>query len=456
MTTLKSNPVILQVNDYDIAGGAEIVAMNLFSRYLDRGYHAFFLVGLKKGSNSRIQEIEMGHSPNLWERFWLTKAGKYKHTKDTSKISWIKYYCTKFLAHPIGTLCLLSGKPDYNFPSTWDITNLIPEKPDILHLHNLHGDYFDLRALPYISRKLPVVVTLHDVGILGYSSNDSLPVSVLHKNEAKKNSRIALYSKLVEKIHRKVFRKNAEYLEQSPLYLVSPSQWIMDLAKKSLLNPAIINFTVINNGVDLSIFHQYDKIKAREELNITNTCKILVFSANGIRQNTCKDYVTLRNALTIVADRLPNTKIVFYAIGESSASEKIGNSEIRFVPFFSDPHKMARYYQAADIYIHASHTESWGLTITESLACGTPVIATAVGGIPEQVTDGFNGFLTISADPQDMAEKIKLLLENDALRERMGQNAYEDAKVRFDLNLQIERYLAYYQEILSSYSAVER
>jgi glycosyltransferase involved in cell wall biosynthesis len=73
------------------------------------------------------------------------------------------------------------------------------------------------------------------------------------------------------------------------------------------------------------------------------------------------------------------------ALGENAPAEDVGGAELRFVPYQKDPETVARCYQAADVYVHAACAEVWGLTITEALACGTPVVATAVGGIPEQV-----------------------------------------------------------------------
>ena len=75
---------ILQVNSYDIDGGAESVSMNLFCQYLDRGYHSSLLVGTKRGSDPRVMEIDRGLSHNFWERLWLTKSGRLKPAKERS------------------------------------------------------------------------------------------------------------------------------------------------------------------------------------------------------------------------------------------------------------------------------------------------------------------------------------------------------------------------------------
>ena len=61
------------------------------------------------------------------------------------------------------------------------------------------------------------------------------------------------------------------------------------------------------------------------------------------------------------------------------------NIKIRFIPYVYDKNELANYYQAADILLSSSLVEVWGLSITEALSCGTPVVATEVGGIPEQI-----------------------------------------------------------------------
>jgi len=73
----------------------------------------------------------------------------------------------------------------------------------------------------------------------------------------------------------------------------------------------------------------------------------------------------------------------------------------------------------------------------EAMVCGTPVVATAVGGIPEQVEDGITGFLVPPGNVEVMVERIIRLLGNEELRLRMSHQATEDARQRFDLNRQV-------------------
>ena len=125
---------------------------------------------------------------------------------------------------------------------------------------------------------------------------------------------------------------------------------------------------------------------------------------------------------------------------------------------------MARFYQCADLYVHPAWADNFPLTVLEALACGVPVVATAVGGIPEQVkseriaaddrgcesygADEATGILVPERNANALAEAIVTLVGNDGLRETLGANAARDAAARFDLQTQVDRYLDWYAEIL--------
>ena len=140
--------------------------------------------------------------------------------------------------------------------------------------------------------------------------------------------------------------------------------------------------------------------------------------------------------------------LLLLALGEAARSQWIGRVELRFVPFQENPQVVAQYYQAADIYLHASRADTFPTSVLEALACGTPVVATAVGGIPEQIADGETGYLVPAGDSLAMAARVKQLLENGDLRQRMGARAAETAVDRFGLQRMVEDYLAFYEQIV--------
>jgi glycosyltransferase involved in cell wall biosynthesis len=129
---------------------------------------------------------------------------------------------------------------------------------------------------------------------------------------------------------------------------------------------------------------------------------------------------------------------------------------VRFVEYQTDPRAVARYYQAADVYVHAARADTFPNTILEAQACGTPVVATAVGGIPEQIDDGRTGLLVPPGDAAALAERIARLLGDNDLRARLGEQAAADARDRFDLNRQADTYLDWYRDLVERHAAARR
>jgi glycosyltransferase involved in cell wall biosynthesis len=235
----------------------------------------------------------------------------------------------------------------------------------------------------------------------------------------------------------------------------------MTKVEQSILSLAIVERKIIPNGVDLYLFHPANKGTIREGLKIESDGAVLLFVANGVRGNLWKDFTTLRSALERLSNRFRERKLLLIALGEGNVTERIGQAEIRFVPYQHSPERVALYYQAADLYVHAAKVDTFPNTILEALACGTPVVATAVGGIPEQVKglkdgngsinthslDEATGLLVPPNDPEAFANSIERLLNDETLRKHLARNAADDARKRFDLKRQVEAYLNWYCEI---------
>ena len=112
--------------------------------------------------------------------------------------------------------------------------------------------------------------------------------------------------------------------------------------------------------------------------------------------------------------------------------------------------QLIRYYQAADIYVHGAKADTFPNTVLEAIACGTPVVASAVGGIPEQIEEGVTGFLVPPNNATAMAEAIQKLLNNDALRHQMSQAAATSAQQNFNLERMVDDYLKLYLNLIEN------
>src|ERR1041384_8333934 len=114
---------------------------------------------------------------------------------------------------------------------------------------------------------------------------------------------------------------------------------------------------IIPYGIDTSIFRPGDKLAARAALGLPEKSHIVLFAAHRIRTNIWKDYETMRAAIGLVASQLKEQPLTFVALGEDGPKEQFGTAEIRFFPFRSNVSDVARFYQAADVYLHGRSEE---------------------------------------------------------------------------------------------------
>src|SRR5262249_16039004 len=318
---------------------------------------------------------------------------------------------------------------------------------DIIHCHNLHGGYFDLRALPWLSRQIPVVLTLHDAWLLSGHCAHSIDCE-RWKMGCGLCPDLTLYPAIRRDATAYNWRRKREIFKKSGLYVPTPVRWWMGKIEESLLLPGVTKARVIPIGVDLSVFHPANKQDARSALGIPRDALVILFTANVPRQNIWKDYQTVQDAVALAAANLNGQNVLFLALGQAGAAEPIAPPLVLFVPYQTNRTAVASYYQAADVYIHAARADTFPNTVLEALACGTPVVATAVGGIPEQIQDGRTGFLVPAGDAQSLADRLTQLLSDSNLRQGMGMRAAEVVALQFDLNQQADAYLAWYEQLV--------
>lgn len=456
---------VVHLNTSDIRGGASRVAWNLYRSYLRRALQAWMVVGRKFSDSRTVVVFPNDKERSFYSRSLLKLANQPNaltaRSDEMSTLSKILF----FFAEPLRWLNILRGMENFSYPGTWRLLDIFPEPPDIIHCHNLHGDYFDLRALSWLSQKVPVVLTLHDAWLLSGHCAHSFDCE-RWKTGCGQCPDLSIPPAIKRDATALNWQRKRDIYAKSCLFVATPSQWLMDKVNQSMLATAVVEGRVIASGVELAVFQSGDKLAARVAMGIPQSAKVLLFTANGIRANIWKDYPMMKSAIAMLAERLHGQDVRFIALGEDAPAERVGQTEIQFVPFQEDPKIVARYYQAADIYLHAARVDTFPNTILEALACGTPVVATSVGGIPEQVKpvdqkeldkgfktyglDQATGFLVPPGSPKAMGEAILALLTNEPLLERLGQNAARDARERFDLESQVEAYLEWYRAIIDT------
>ena len=196
--------------------------------------------------------------------------------------------------------------------------------------------------------------------------------------------------------------------------------------------------SVVSPGVDLGRFHPIDKSVAKSAIGVPEHHRLILFVG---RIEPLKGIDTLLRAMAIVAkhhpDWLPNMCVSIIG-GNLSQNGQAENTEMArlqtlraelgigdMVTFLGakDQDTLQNYYSAAEMVVMPSHYESFGMVALEAMACGTPVVASQVGGLAFVVRDGVTGFHVPERDPKALAEKIELMLKDETLRLRLGRRA---------------------------------
>ena len=216
------------------------------------------------------------------------------------------------------------------------------------------------------------------------------------------------------------FARKKEYIQKADLTVCGPSHWIVEEARKSsiLKGKEIIYFP---NTFDKEIFCPgLEDIRSR--LGFSKDKKIILFgAADRGTANGNKGFNHLLQALESIDMR---DKQLVVIRDSTSSVDLLSEYDAVFPGFVRDEHTLADIYRAADVFVNPSLQESFGYTVCESMACATPAVAFAVGGMLDQIEHKKNGYLADYMNSGDLAEGIEYCLEN---RDRLSAAAVASA-----------------------------
>ena len=285
---------------------------------------------------------------------------------------------------------------------------------------------------------------------------------------------------LISTVH-STWKGEAEAIRGEPYSRLNPNEkfmvsfnWFLRIFEESMLKRsnrliAVSDFTrrellqyykvqadkirVIHNGVDTRKFQPAtDKRKAKQELGF-NPDDIAVLSVGRLYAR--KGLFTLIESMPAVVRSFPRAKFVISGKGQSNEmkklvahAQKLGvNGNIVFTGYYPD-RKLPRLYQAADVFAFSTFYENLPFAVLEALSTGLPVVTTRVGGIPEMIESGKNGFLVQPFNSRELSDRILYLLEHPAAASEMALLARKIILERFDWRLIVKKVLAVYDEAL--------
>lgn len=246
-------------------------------------------------------------------------------------------------------------------------------------------------------------------------------------------------------------RKRKAYSKLPDLTIVAPSRWMADCAKRSaLFKDRRIEY--IATGTDLDVFRPLDRKATREQLGLPGDSRIVLFGSITGTASPRKGFKHLLHALEILGKSREVTDDIHLVTFGSHPTEQ------RFeLPFpvtalgpINSQEDLATAYSAADLFVAPSREENLANTVLEALACGTPVVAFDIGGMPDAIDHMRNGYLAQPFDDEDLAAGIAAIIDLSKARySNMRARARKKTESHFEQVAQAKRYLELYEDILS-------
>lgn len=320
----------------------------------------------------------------------------------------------------------------YDFGFADKIIKLAKEA-DVIHIHNLHGYYLDfVKFMKSIDNK-PVVWTWHDMwgatGRCGFAMGCEKWMSGCNTCDY-----LNYYPRVWVDNAASEYRVKSELFKNiENLYIVSPSDWLRDIAIESGFNAQ--RTVTIPNPVDLSRYKTIDKTSARSHFGLPDEA-LLLFVAHDCsdERKRYKDFekVALLSGIKGVVVGVPPENL---------------HPELIYLGKLNNSEELANAYSAADAFVITSQSDNYPNTVIESMACGTPVFGYAIGGIPSQMPEGWDSLVEYK-DIEGLAEKIKAYFNNHQTHQAVAKTMQQHSRDNWDPQVVADKYIAIYTHLL--------
>ncbi len=320
-------------------------------------------------------------------------------------------------------------------------------KPDVINVHNLHWAAWlgwNPQLLEICVAHAPTVWTLHDMwSFTGRCANNDQCQKFPTGCDAACPTP-GEYPPLAPELIAGAWAKRQQLFQSHPqLAAITPSQWMAEEAQRGLWKNHRVE--VIANGLPLSVFTPIDRTVARQALGITGEGPVLLMAAQTIGEKR-KGGQILVDALKKLSLR-PLTLLTLGS-GQLSLNEPgIFNQPLGHI---DHERSLALAYSAADLFVHPSTGDNLPNVIAEALACGTPVAAFPIGGVPEMVLPGTTGWLAKAVSAEALADVLNRALEELRQGTDLRASCRATAESLYSLPLQVQRYESIFASLIEA------
>lgn len=401
-------------------------------------------VTTNSGSTGRIAEgISLLAMSNGWESYIAYGRNANKSQSQLIRIG------NDFDIKLHGLLTRLFDNHCLGFSSKKATKEFIKEieqiNPDIIHVHNFHGYYVNIEVLfNYLSKKnIPIVWTLHDCwAFTGHCAHFDFVGCYKWKTQCYSCPQKQSYpsSFLTDNSKKNYTKKKELFNSIKNMTIVPVSYWLGNLVRESFLNRYPIK--VIQNGIDINAFSikEFDDIQSKYNLKD----RFIILGVAGVWSTSkgLDDFIKL-------SQQLKEDEIILL-VGLSKKQIELLPKNIIGIQRTESVDELAKFYSMADIYFNASIEETFGLTIVESFACGTPAIVYNKTAIPE-VMDKKVGWVVEQGDVDSILHIISnLKSEPKSIKEERKINCREKAERLYNKDIKFQEYFELYKKIINN------
>ena len=415
---------ILSVNQSDIDGGAARASHRLASKLLNMNCDLKMLVMRKLGKDEWVL------APRGFQQMFVSRL-----------LPRLDLITKRIVGVHRDNSWSLNLFPNYlmntSFANSFDVIHLNWVGKNMLPLSKIHGF------------AKPIVWTLHDSW--AFTGGCHVPAGCRNFENSCGNCPQLNNGEKADISHEIWLKKSSAYTNL-PLHFIAPSRWIADEARASSLLKTFPVF-VIPNGLDTTIFAPRGKADSRVVLGLPSDKRIILFGAMYADTDKNKGLDLLIEALNVLdqqnIDFAKQNVVVIFGTANQALSERFP-LPIICLGMINDENKLARIYSAADLVVVPSRSESFGQVASESLSCGTPVVAFNTTGLKDIVDHKVTGYLAECFQPVDLANGIRLLGEASDIVGQMSENARQRAVERFDIHVTAKMHLDLFKYLYSN------
>ena len=389
---------VLQLNYSDINGGASRAAYRIHHSLRSFGVDSQMLVNVAASGD------------------WTVQGAASKWAK---AIVLIRSQLAKPLLHLLRT-----GNPSIHYPAV--VPSRWPERingadADVVHLHWVQGEMLSIGDITRIRK--PIVWTLHDMW--AFCGGEHYTADHRWRDGYRRDNRPAHEGGF--DLNRHTWQRKRKHWCR-PLQIVCPSKWLADCVRASALMHdwpvAVVPYTI-----DLNHWKPIDQPLARQLLGLPQDCPLLLFGAIAGGNDPRKGMDLLLVALAHLRSEpsLQTAQLVVFGQLAPQSPPQLG-FPVHYTGHLHDDLSLRALYSAADVMVIPSRQDNLPNTGLEAHACGTPVVAFSIGGLPDILADRVTGALAEPFDPVSLAAAIRWVLEDPHRRFALGAAARERAE----------------------------